>query len=240
MLVPVVLSRVVKRRSALLTSLGAHWKMEEASGTRNDSHGTNHLTDNNTVTAAGGKVGTNAAQFTAANLEYFSLADNAALSVGDIDFCFVVWVYLDSKGTNRTILVKGTANTTAGLEYRLYFNSVADRFDWDVSNGTTLTTVRANNLGAPSLATWYQLACWHDSVNNQIGIQGNNGTADTAAHTVGSQDTAGNFRIGARVDSATLHWDGRVDSVSFWKRVLTAGEKTSLYNAGAGLDYPFS
>lgn len=55
--------------SPLLTSLIAHWKLDEASGTRNDSHGTNHLTDNNTVTTATAKLGTNAAQFTAAWLE---------------------------------------------------------------------------------------------------------------------------------------------------------------------------
>jgi len=31
--------------------------------------------------------------------------------------------------------------------------------------------------------------------------------------------------------------DGRVDEVGFWKRVLTAQERTNLYNAGAGNTY---
>ena len=67
----------------LPTNLIAYWKLDEASGTRNDSKGANHLTDNNTVTQAVGKVG-NAAQFTLANSEYLSIADNADLSAGDI------------------------------------------------------------------------------------------------------------------------------------------------------------
>ena len=36
-------------------SLVSYWNLDEASGTRNDSHSTNHLTDNNTVTNAAGK-----------------------------------------------------------------------------------------------------------------------------------------------------------------------------------------
>ena len=42
--------------------------MDEASGTRYDSYGNNHLTDNNTVTVAAGKKGS-AASFAPANAE---------------------------------------------------------------------------------------------------------------------------------------------------------------------------
>lgn len=42
----------------LKTDLVSYWNLTEASGTRNDAHGTNNLTDNNTVTTAPGPYAT--------------------------------------------------------------------------------------------------------------------------------------------------------------------------------------
>jgi hypothetical protein len=52
-------------------------------------------------------------------------------------------------------------------------------------------------------------------------------------------DGSAAFGLGRNEDS--LAWlDGRLDSVSIWKRMLTAAERTQLYNSGNGLDYPFA
>ncbi len=40
-----------------------------------------------------------ARQYTAANTEFHSIADNASLSTGDIDFMIGGWIYLDSYGS---------------------------------------------------------------------------------------------------------------------------------------------
>ena len=62
--------------AVLLTDdLVAYWTLDEASGTRSDSVGSSDLTDINTVTSAPGILN-GAAQFTAANNEYFEVADN--------------------------------------------------------------------------------------------------------------------------------------------------------------------
>lgn len=45
--------------------------------------------------------------------------------------------------------------------------------------------------------------------------------------------------IGSR-PNGSLCWDGLIDEVGLWGRALTSGERTTLYNAGAGLAYPFS
>ncbi len=55
-------------------NLAAWWSFDEASGARNDSHGSSHLTDNNTVTSAAGKK-SNAASFASANAEYLNRSD---------------------------------------------------------------------------------------------------------------------------------------------------------------------
>jgi len=56
------------------------------------------------------------------------------------------------------------------------------------------------------------------------------------------QDSAGNFTLGAIYSGGTPEgfFDGMIDEVGVWSRLLTSDEVTTLYNAGAGLSYPFS
>lgn len=222
--------------SSLLTDLCAYWKLEEASGTRNDSHSTNHLTDNNTVTQAVGKLG-NAGQFTRANSEYLSLADNAALSTGDIDFSVQAWVYLDSLPANMFIVAK---DNVSPREYRLDYHLADDRFRFFCfkSDDSVAGLVRADSLGTPATGTWYHILAWHNAATDTVNIQVNGGTVDSAATTGVPSDTAASFVIGAE-GSPNHYWDGRIDSVAVWKKVLSVGERASLYAAGSGLEYPF-
>lgn len=229
--------------NSLVDSLTAYWKLGEATGaTRLDSVGTNHLTPTGGANPGPSQttgIINNGAQFTAANSEYLIVADTAALSVADVDFSVSLWVRLDTKATTQGIFAKAAAaDTVAALEYRLLYNTATDRFNWLVSNGVAATTVVANALGAVSVATWYHIVVWHDSVNNVIGIRVNDTAQDTAAHTVGCQDGAGAFKIGTT--GAIMNFlNGKVDEVGFWKKVLSTAERTQLYNGGFGDTYNF-
>lgn len=211
----------------------ACWNLDEASGQRNDSVGSNHLTDNNTVTQAAGKVG-NAAQFTAANSEYLSIADTAALSTGDIDFTFTAWVYLDSKATS--ILVSKSEGAIGKEEYNILYAGTPDRFQFQIADASTVAvgTVSADNLGSPSTATWYFIVAWHDATANTVNIRVNNGTADSAATTGVPTDTAARFTLGAYAWNLSAYVNGRQDAVGLWKRKLTDAEQSYLYNSGNG------
>lgn len=217
---------------SLTNNLAAYWKLDEASGTRVDSVGANNLTDGNTVTQAVGKV-VNAAQFTSANSEYLSIADNATLSTGDIDFTIACWVYFDALGTMEYIVQKFDNSGGAGEEFRLFYDSSVNRFRWAVGSSTT---VLANTFGAPSTGTWYFITCYHDSIANSIGIAVNNGTADTAGLVGGPSNGTGPFQIGASDSTGTpgSFMNGRIDEVGFWKRVLTPQERADLYHGGLG------
>lgn len=228
---------------ALTDNLIALWELEEASGTRVDAHSTNDLSDVATVTQATGKVG-NAAQFTAANGEYLSIADNAALSTGDVDFMLAAWVFLDSKTTFRIIASKYGGTFGTDQEWNWLYNSSSDRFTFtlrDVSGN--VSTVEANNLGSPSISVWYYIIAWHDATANTINIQVNDGTVDSMAHTTGTIDGTGAFEIGNSSVGIGLPMDGRIDQVGFWKGGFPtdggtfAGARTALYNGGAGLSY---
>jgi len=220
---------------SLLTDLKAHWKLNAASGTRVDSEGTNDLTDNNTVLDAAGKIG-QAAQFVRANTEFLNIVDNTDLSTGDIDFMIAVWAYFDSKPAGAMGIVSKWGSPDN--EYLLRWNNVNDRFEFFHADAVDNEKVVADVFGAPTTGVWLFVIVWHDAAANTLNIQVNNGTADSLNTTLNPQDGGTDFRIGIH-ESGFGPFDGRIDSVSFWKRVLTAQERTDLYNGGAGLDYPF-
>ncbi len=224
---------------ALTDSLVSHWAMNEASGNALDSFGSNTLTETSgTIDSAVGKVG-NCRDFEAGDTEYFELADNASLSTGDIDFTFACWINFESIATFPVIFSK-SVNSGNQREYMLFCDTGVNRLIFRVSsNGTATTDRQATTLGAPTTATWYFVVCWHDSVNNTLNIQVNNGTADSTSYSSGVFDSTAPFQIGAQ-SSVGIYFDGLIDEVSFWKRVLTAPERTTLYNSGAGLAYPWT
>lgn len=223
----------------LLDSLVSYWKLDEASGDAVDAHGSNTLTDTNTVTSAAGIIG-NGRDFEVGNSEYFTIASNASLQTGDIDFTWAAWVKLESiPATHMGIMSQdGDAQRGPILFHRTTFN----RFTFNVRRAGADVICMADNLGAPSAGVWYHVVGWHDAAADQTGIAINAGTPNTTA-TGGALDAVvtADFRIGSRVLAASpAYMDGIIDEAGFWKRVLTSDERVKLYNGGRGLRYPFN
>ena len=219
-------------QAVLLTDgLAAYWHLDEAGGTRLDAAGANDLTDHNTVTQAAGMLG-NAAQFTSANSEYLSSADTAALSMAaHLDFSITAWVYPDSKpaGDNMFILGKMIDGAAGNAEYGMYWATATDNFRAYLSDGAGITNLQATAFGAPPLSTWVFIAEWYDAAADTWNIQVDNGAVDAVANTTGSQHTANDFAMGRIPGDNSAYWNGRIDEVGLWKRVLTADERTTLY-----------
>ena len=222
----------VDTAGTLPNGLVAYWTLDEAGGGRADSKGSHHLTDHNTVTQAAGKQG-HAAQFTSANSEYLSIADNAYLSVGDIDFSIAAWVYLDDISWHRGILGKWD-EVVSQKEYNLRHDTGNLHF-FVSSNGSAEASV--NTPSALSTGAWHLIVAWHDSVANTINLQVDNGTVYSTSHASGVVDGPTTFKIGNIKLGVDVYMNGRVDQVGFWKRVLTAQERADLYNTGVGNTY---
>ncbi len=215
----------------LLTNLVSYWTMDEASGTRNDSHGTNHLTDNNTVGSAAGKLG-NAAVFVTANSESLSRANNAALQTGDIDYTLAGWFRIDVENSSQMIAAR---DEVGQREWAIdYASGVGLRFSINafsiIANAGTLSFI-----GTP----WFFVVCWHDATANTINIQVNNGSVVSESTGGTPQDaTTSAIAFGARTyASFEGYLSGALDEWGFWKRVLTSDERTALYNSGVGITY---
>jgi len=219
-----------KRRSPLLNSLISHWRLNESSGLRLDSHGGLDLGEINTVASAAGKIG-NAASFVAGNEESLTGGPAAALTMGDMDFTIAFWVWFDAL-TSTGLAAKWA---TDSLEYMAHFNGT--NLGFHVSDDGTGTNSVVNSQ-AIATNTWYFFIAWHDATANTINVSVNNNTPASTAHSTGVNDGNASLFLGRNEEGLT-YLSGRVDSVSIWKRLLTAAERTQLYNAGVGLDYPF-
>jgi hypothetical protein len=218
------------------TNLIAWWDLEEESGTRYDSHGANHLADNNTVGFAPGVPG-NSADFERDNSEFLSIADNPALSFANEDFTLGAWVYAESYNAQSAGIMGKWSIFTGDNEYMLEYSAGTSKFRFMVSsNGTNLTTVTAISAGVGPGA-WKLIFAWHDSVNNELAIQVNNGAIDKAlGYSAGAHDGALNFNIGQTIGGIN-YWDGLIDGAMVYNRILSADEHEWLYAAGAGRVY---
>lgn len=227
-----IFNRGLGKRYADLTDaekvgLVSYWNLDEQSGVRYDSHGTNHLTDNNTVGSvinAGDAMDGGAASFVAANGESLTKA-----SLGfdwTAAWALSLWAkFADSSAYYDLI------NVTGG-PIRVY-RAIA------TGNVTPSFNSAATNPASTYVADneWVMLTFWHDG-SGEYGYSVNNAAPITAS---GTQCGAGtNLFFGIYSDGGSNPLSGWMDEVAIWDRVLTADERAELYNLGRGKFYDFS
>ncbi len=217
----------------------ARYSLDEASGTRVDTVNALDLTDHNTVTQNTGKLG-QAAQFTAANSEYLSHADDALFSGGANDFTIAVWAWLDSK-SGYMMLVAKFSNDAGGREYRLYYDVGSDRYNWFVVGASETQSVLADVFGSPATGAWHLVVARYNHGTGKTDISVNAGTKNETTIAGDMKSAAGSaFSLGtAEVDAGGSNFfNGRLDEVVIWKgHYLSDAEITELYNSGAGVSY---
>lgn len=223
---------------ALADNLVAYWSLEEASGTRVDATGrSNDLTPTNTPGNTTGKVGS-AVQLTAASSHRLDRASTADVTMGNFDFTISCWAYLDALGAQRYIYSKWSTLAASGLaEYNLLYETSGTRFDFYIAGFGK--RVRSDVLGAPAATTWYHIVCTHDAAGDLIAMYVN-GTSQGSTATAGSFPAAGTQNLGvgtAKSGEANALWNGRIDELGIWKRLLSGAEITQLYNGGSGMSY---
>lgn len=223
---------------ALSDNLVAYYSLEEASGNAIDAHGSNDLTETSgTIASATGKVG-NCRDCEAGDTAYFTIADNADVSTGDISYTLCCWAKFETVVNAMRIISKGNTAVTV-LEHSLWYRSGSGSLVFDIYDGSSGLNGRAvANIGAPAADTWYFIVCRHNATANTIRISVND--SDVSAATTGAGvDTASPFNIGSLEATAGTFFDGLIDEVGFWKRELSDAEVTDLYNSGNGRDYAY-
>lgn len=232
---PLMLPAEGRAQNNLSSGLVSHWRLDEPPGSREDFAGDNNLVDVGGVgQAADGKLG-KAAVFTMAGAKHLAKENNADLSIQPGEsFTCAGWFYLSSKSAYMGLF--GKDDTAGAREYMLYYDQGMDRLVWMVFNTSDLADpVIASTFGSPQERQWHFVVVWYDAAAGTIGIQVNNQTANTKAHSGGIKDSFSAFKLGMGL-AGGAGFDGRIDSFSFWRRALTGEERAELWNGGDGKD----
>lgn len=227
------------------TNLVEHWSLEETSGTRTGSYASKTLSDHNTVLYGTGIQG-NGADFENDNSEYLQGTFSGVAHNDDITIS--AWVKLESWLSS---------NGFAGLVCMFHGNGTY----WRESlvrliryNGSNYLDFMHANGGEAELqyvwsglttGTWYHIVATMDyGATNGLKLYINASNVATGNDSGATYATANKniITIGADTDNAGTpysgrYFDGIIDEVTIWNRVLSSTEITTLYNSGAGIPY---
>ncbi|MBA3846514.1 MAG: LamG domain-containing protein, partial [Planctomycetes bacterium] len=229
-------------------SLVAHWKLDENSAgasvldaSGNAHHGTHVNTPTYQTTAAEKAplviANTSSMDFNGTT-QYVNCPDIPDLK-GINAFTVSAWAKTDTlaapgSGAALRMVVSQEANAAGGT-FGIRLDTTTDKFQCYASANGSDAQVTWGTVAA--INTWYHLVMTYDGANVTLII--NNGTPLTTAKTGLTGGFPKRYRIGAYHDgppdddlTGTLYsrwWDGRIDDVRVYARVLTATEITTLY-----------
>jgi len=101
----------------------------------------------------------------------------------------------------------------------------------DGTNGVTA------QIAGLSVNTWYFFVVTFTDADKKLRVYINNGTPNVSSALPGSVVVTPSTLMLGDARSTTTNWNGQIDEVGLWSRVLTAQELTDLFNSGAGLFY---
>lgn len=221
---------------ALTDNLVSYWAMDEASGTRGDSHASNDLLDGNTVASAAGIIN-NGADFEKDNNEYLYIT-NASQSGLNFTTALSIsaWVKPESLSSNMSIVSKWASGSLGFLFFiRGASNILELRTDAGGGNAEAYASYTF------STATWYHVVVTFNAGTVALYVNGTALTMTDSTCPSPIQSTTADFRIGGNQNNPSGEdFDGIIDEVGIWNKVLSTTEITQLYNGGAGLAYPFN
>lgn len=198
----------------------------------------NTLTNNNTVTFGAGKIANAATLNGLSNYLSRAATSGSDLDVSGGSFAFAGWWKPtgDALSSGQVPLLV-SCTPTGRNNYRLYTDggNVAMKMygefngEWD--------NVEASTPNVLALNTWAFVVAWYDWDAQRLYVQVNNGTiysADSWLRPGYTADSQFNLAYDTGEDN---YWQGQIDAVGVWKRVLTAAEREYLYNAGTGREF---
>ena len=223
---------------ALTDNLVAYYKLDESSGNAADSSGGGFtLTNTNTVAYSAGKIN-NAADGGASNTNKSLQVSNNLGFTDTTDGTWSQWVNVTTAPTENQQLCFTHHYIDAGKGrfwmYGMFGGVFKIRLYQDSSSPAVLDVAQTLTTG-----TWYHIVVTYLNSSNLTTVYVNGSSIGTVNFGTRNAQT-GNFFCILNFNGGTLPFKGLVDEVGVWTRVLSGTEITSLYNGGAGLQYPFS
>ena len=227
----------------LSTNLVAYWNLDETSGVNTyDSTDNNYDGSifNSPTLGSTGILGTSYS-FTKANSHYIRLGHEETL-MGTSDWSFQAWINVNTLSTTF-YGIAGFWNAN-GTWYLTKWNN--DRICCRTGFGGNNIDVLSNDVITTN--NWYHIVVtWDRDTSVMMYV---NGILQTDMKSISAWSTTSvggdathPFHIGQIGNPGSysgFYFDGRIDEVALWNRLLTQEDVTALYNNGEGLTYPFT
>lgn len=212
---------------SLLTNLQAYYQFQNNS---NDVSGNgNDGTDSN-VTYGAGVIG----QAAVLNGTTSRIAVGTGLAHASGDMTLSAWIKSNSLADYQFIMAKTTDGTNANLQWGFYIEVTLGRLSFWNGNVEVHSSAVITIGSFMHVVFVIQSGVLTGYVNGVAGIT-------TPSITYGAGGSTLPVHIGTRDSSDNVQTvNGSLDELGLWDRALTSTEVLELYNAGAGLTYPFS
>ncbi len=226
----------IKNNATLSTNLISCW-LSDSSGLTTDlvvASG-NDLDNNNSVTEVAGKQG-DAGDFESGSSQSLSIDDGDVTGL-DItgDISIACWLNFETVAGDLTFASKSN-NSGSQISWELKHE---DGLNWGLILSANGSSVEKYELAfVPSTGTWYHFAVSLDisAKTAEFFIDGQSIGTDATGTASSMFNSSAPFRIGAGRDD-THFFDGIINQMCVWTKVLTASEVEALYNGGDGIPY---
>ncbi len=228
--------------SSLYAGLVSAWNLN---GDAADAVGPNSFSQLNSPTFSTGLIG-QAVSFARASNQYLAVADNESQALGE-RFSLSMWLRLSSTSflSRHALLSKWDVGLSAGAWYAYLFDvgSIQVHFVFGTDSGSNDVL-----LGSADRGEWTHLAVVYDgtqATDDAKFVAYLNGAPQSlsfdSAVPAALQSSSAEMQLGNLFNAASgaYAFDGDADAAALWNRPLTADEVALLYNAGAGLEFPF-
>ena len=214
----------------ILAKLTSFWSMDETSGSRQDSIGSNHLSVSGSVSTADGVRGSGdtAAAFTGSGALVAS--DSASLSIpGGGAHCLFGWVKVASNSGTQFMAAKWDAAGAASLEYAI---SLQGGTVYGQNGGSAYSNAA---VSPPAAGSWMFQILWRDPADGKVRMQLNNGAVAVSSSASNPSDTSTPFAFGQAGSNSIGRATMTMQRWGWIKGdILTAEEREWLYNSGQG------
>jgi len=231
----------IVNHDTLTDNMLSYWRLEEASGTRFDSNTAEGVIDLGDVVSAvqvPGLVGFGARCNHTPNY-LADILNRWTTEIGTGPFTVAAWINAATIASNQTPFGSGivsTLNSEANGQFQLTLNNNGQIY---LAYWGTVDQRRVSDSVLIVTDVWFYIlvtfsggagtfTIYRDNISFPHTNDGGQSSGWGAGTYIGRTHTGG---------PGNYSFDGIIDDVGLWNRVLTTQERTDLYNGGEGLPY---
>ena len=216
------------------------WKMDAASGDREDFYGSRTLSEVSGVVASAAGKDNLAADFELGDTEGLQNASEITRNI--TQYSISCWVWFETlPGTDQVVVWDSTASI--GRTRLWVAATAADELRVGMRDTQAGAFIGASSVNTFNPTTWYHVLAVIDTVANNISAWVNNVNWINSALAMGNfhdSAAASDWQVGRAIDTGGNpygYYDGLIDELYMWDTALDANDATALYNGGAGIYY---